>query len=97
MRQAATAGGVSNTTWSRFESGVGQLTPGIVQAVARAFDWPTDWPDNPPTVSPPVDAQTVTRLAQAVERLTHRVDVLQDVVDEQQRAIASLRSSPRRG
>lgn len=63
MRQAATAGDVSNTTWSRFEAGVGQLTPGIIQAVARAFDWPTDWPENPPEISQPVDLEArVARL-----------------------------------
>lgn len=93
MRQAASLGGISNTTWSRYESGVGQMTPGLVRAVARAFDWPTTWPEDSPTTPPGVDAQAVAQLALQVERLARHVDALQDAVDEHQSAIALLQSS----
>ncbi len=46
-RAAATAGGVANTTWSRWMNG-DDLTDGMRQAVAKAFNWPPDWPENPP-------------------------------------------------
>ena len=58
MRAAANLGDVSNTTWSRFENGGVTLTPGIIHAVARAFDWSTAWPTEPPVgdvATPSVD------------------------------------------
>jgi hypothetical protein len=50
-RAAADAGGISNTSWSRFMAG-GELTDQIRHAVATAFDWPTDWPEHLPNDTP---------------------------------------------
>lgn len=55
MRAAATAAGVSNTTWSRMESGAVAITAPMAASIARAFDWPADWETNPPvTLSQPM-------------------------------------------
>jgi transcriptional regulator with XRE-family HTH domain len=43
VRQAASAGGISNTHWQAFENGLQELTPGLSAAVARAFEWDLDW------------------------------------------------------
>lgn len=47
VRQAALAGGVSNTTWARYEES-GNLTHGMRVAIAQAFGFEEDWPENPP-------------------------------------------------
>ena len=44
VRSAATAGGISNTYWGGFEDYKQPLTPTIVEAVARAFNWSRNWP-----------------------------------------------------
>lgn len=45
VRRAAQMGGVSNTTWARFEAGDTPLTGKMRLAVAEAFGWSTDWPE----------------------------------------------------
>lgn len=45
VRQAASAGGISNTYWGNFEDYKQPLTPAIAGAVARAFKWSTSWAD----------------------------------------------------
>lgn len=46
MRAAASAAGVSNTTWSRMEAGAVPITPQMSQAIAHAFEWPSNWETN---------------------------------------------------
>jgi transcriptional regulator with XRE-family HTH domain len=56
VRSAAVLGGVSNTTWGRWETSGVDLTDGMRVAVARAFGWGSDWPENPPPeTAHPVD------------------------------------------
>jgi transcriptional regulator with XRE-family HTH domain len=43
IRQASSAGGISNTYWANFENGTQPLTEGLVAAIARAFEWGEDW------------------------------------------------------
>lgn len=47
VRRAAQIGGVSNTTWSRYEES-GHLTDSMRVAVAKVMGWRTDWPESPP-------------------------------------------------
>lgn len=56
VRSAATAGGISNTTWGGFES-TGRVTDAVRIGVAQAFDWPTTWPESPPALTPLVDGE----------------------------------------
>ena len=69
MRAAAALGGVSNTTWSRYEAGGVTLTPGIVQGVAKAFGWPTTWPEEQPATTTPDFEARLQRLEDVVWRL----------------------------
>lgn len=78
IREAATAGHTSNTTWGRWEAGEIELTPKTTRAIAAAFDWPTTWPDDPPPVTQQHDAvaalqEQVAALIEAVDLLTSRV------------------------
>lgn len=87
-REAAIAGGISNTTWSKFEAG-GELGPAIRRGVAHAFGWPADWPENPPAAIAPVDAVSqlraeVERLAQVVQSQALQIGHLTDAVQELQ-------------
>lgn len=45
VRDAAAAGGISNTYWGQFEDYRQPLTPLIAAAVARAYGWNDDWAD----------------------------------------------------
>lgn len=71
-RDAATAGRISNTSWSRAESS-GEVSAKMRGAVSVAYGWETDWPENPPVI-PPGEAELV---GQALERLTSRVEALE--------------------
>ena len=85
IRDAATLGKISNTTWGGYEAG-GNLTPRVRTAVALAFGWMPDWPENPP--APSLPQETVSQLgeieslqrAQAVA-LAEVLDLLRDVVE----------------
>lgn len=41
-REAADHGGISNTTWGKYEK-TGILTDAMQQAIMRAFDWEPTW------------------------------------------------------
>lgn len=56
VRRAATAGGISNTTWGTFEA-AGQVTDTVRVGVAQAFGWPTTWPEGPPALTPLVEGE----------------------------------------
>ena len=43
VRDAARAGGISNTFWGNFEDYRQALTPLLTAAVSRAFEWSDDW------------------------------------------------------
>lgn len=79
-RDAAIAGGVSNTTWSRFEAG-GPIGDAIRQGVARAFGWSVEWPETPPPDELPPDE---------LSRLRHQVESLADQVQRQSRQLGEL-------
>lgn len=92
----AAAAGVDYSIVTRWMNGSVRPTPeryeaiaGILEVssedVAAACSGATQRDDDP----------TVVRLALQVERLAARVDELQDLVDEQKRAIAWLRSNRR--
>lgn len=51
QREAARRGQVSNTMWSMFESYQRELTPAVVEAIARAYGWPMTWADDPGKIS----------------------------------------------
>lgn len=76
VRQAAAAGGISNTTWGDFYT-TGIATPKIRDAVARAFGWELDWPDNPPPLPEARDDQVMSML----KTLLNRIDDLEQKVD----------------
>jgi DNA-binding XRE family transcriptional regulator len=83
VRQAAAAGGISNTTWHDWEDGRRDLSPKMRDAVAKAFDWPADWNFNPP-------AQRVFESKDAtLDALHEKVDailvLLERLVDQDRR------------
>lgn len=100
-REAAAAGGVANTTWSRFMQ-TGEVTSGIRRAVATAFGWSMDWPENPPP-SPvtPVDereilAAEIAAMRRELERVVAQlgsigetIEATSDAVRTGQRTIAT--------
>jgi hypothetical protein len=63
VRQAATAGGISNTTWGDYYT-TGIATPKIRDAVARVFGWPLDWPENPPPLPEAREDQLLKLIAE---------------------------------
>lgn len=75
VRKAAAAGGVSNTTWGRYEAG-DPLTDTMRLAAAQAFDWPTDWPVNPPTPAEPLEDRTALDLLEQIDRKVDGLDEL---------------------
>lgn len=76
VRTAATAGGISNTWWGKFEDGVQPLTPEIAAAVARAYEWPAEW-------------ATVSQ-SDEVDLLRQRVDELRKDLTDLTRVVAKL-------
>jgi hypothetical protein len=86
VRQAAAAGGVSNTTWGDFYA-TGIATPKMRDAVARAFDWPLDWPENPP----PLPEAREDQLIKLVAALALEVRGLADEVRELRREVRKSR------
>jgi len=86
VRTAATAGGISNTWWGRFEDGLQPLTDSISVAVARALDWPTEWATQP--ADDPLAA-----LRSLVADLSERFDRLQAQVDAGLGAVADSMTS----
>ena len=77
VREAARVGGISNTTWDRYEKG-GKLTGRMRLAVAQAFDWPTDW-DQELSQQQPDDGDVrgqVARLAEAHQETAETLAVL---------------------
>lgn len=87
VREAARRGGVSNTTWSRYESGETSLTGNIRKAVAQAFDWPIGWPDGerpaPHTWEPnhqPDPADLVVAVREAIDEGRERSLKMDEVV-----------------
>lgn len=76
-RQAAAAGDISNTLWSKYEKH-GIVTDAVRAGVARAFDWPMTWPEDPPAdVSP-----------SAGDALRSRLEELEAIVTEMQESRA---------
>jgi DNA-binding XRE family transcriptional regulator len=83
VRQAAAAGGISNTSWHDWEDGRRELSPKVRAAIAQAFDWPSDWNFNPP-------AQRVFEQQDAtLDALHEKVDailvLLERLVDQDRR------------
>lgn len=83
-RDAAVAGGVSNTTWSKFEAGA-PVGEAVRRGVARAFGWSPEWPEHPPTQPPPIDEisqlrREVEALARIVQEQAGQIGELMDVV-----------------
>lgn len=77
IRTAASQGGISNQTWSTYETG-GAITDGIRRAVRQAFEWPQDWPDNLP--APPMTLGVEEELREQVRALGVQVaEVIQRV------------------
>lgn len=74
VRDAASAAGLSNTWWARFEEGLQPITDGIVAGVALAFEWPADWPTQP-------DDGPLAALRAQMAELAARVDELQEQVE----------------
>jgi hypothetical protein len=66
-REAAIAGGISNTTWSKFEA-TGEIGDAMRRGAAKAFGWPMDWPENLPAIEMG-QADAVSQLRVEVERL----------------------------
>lgn len=67
VRDAAAAGGISNTWWAKFEDGVQPLTEGIIAAVAKAYGWDDNWASQPDELD--VLRGQVGELARAVREL----------------------------
>jgi transcriptional regulator with XRE-family HTH domain len=81
MRAAASAAGVSNTTWSRVEAGAVPITPQMSQAIAGAFGWPADWESLPPeTLGHPLSNVAADDL----------LDRIRAELDEHERRIESM-------
>ena len=81
VRQAAAAGGISNTYWGEFEDYKRSLTPLIANAVARAFGWPEDWADGvtmDELAERTFRVSDVSEISDELMKLTERVDALQD-------------------
>ena len=77
MRDAASAGGISNQAWSVFERG-GPITRGVHQAVMQAFGWPETWQTNPPPL-PIGEPGAVELLQREIEGLRDQVRDLAEV------------------
>ena len=90
-RDAALAGGVSNTTWSRFEKG-GPLTNDMRRAVAQAFGWPTTWPADE---VPPEDISRLDRLELEVARLALLVADQTAMIAALVRSMPDVQAEPR--
>lgn len=69
VRQASSAGRISNTYWGEFEDYKRQLTPTIAAAVAKAYDWPADWPDGEVTQLTRRDDDRFSALERAADAL----------------------------
>lgn len=84
IREAAAAGGLSRTTWGKFESGEIGVTTLVNRGVARAFDWPDDWATNVPEIPVSTLAQIDRRLddlARSVESLVTVVERLVELAE----------------
>lgn len=88
-RDASIAGGVSNTTWSKFEAGT-PLGEAMRHGVARAFGWSPEWPENPPVQQPPQDE--IIRLRREVERLARVVQEQGQQIGQLTGVVAELRA-----
>lgn len=104
VRKAASLGGVSNTTWARYEES-GVLTHGMRTAVARAFGFEGDWPENPPAelalalVTPPDDDEDELqelrlRALLAVEGQALLIERLQQDLEQLKVEVAELKRRP---
>lgn len=89
VRAAAQAGGVSNTTWSRFEES-GDLTPKMRRAVSQAFGWPAGWPEGDTAEVDQPDDHDVTAL---MDRMRAILDVTEGRTDSINALTAALRDS----
>jgi transcriptional regulator with XRE-family HTH domain len=85
-REAAALGGVSNTTWGRYEDGDINLSAKVQRAIAQAFGWDADWPDQDYTEpSSEVTArllETLADLAGRFAQIEQRVADLERRLDE---------------
>lgn len=88
-RDAAIAGGVSNTTWSKFEKGA-PLGETMRLGVAKAFGWTPEWPEHPPVRQPPADE--VSQLRREVEALLSQVQEQAQMLGELMDVVAALRA-----
>lgn len=97
VRDAAAAGGISNTYWGQFEDYKQPLTPTIAAAVARAFDWEDTWPDENVSQSdePGVQLLRIEGTRQ-IQDLTERVLRLEDAHVELEGVVAELLEAVRR-
>lgn len=89
VRRAATEGGVSNTTWGKYEAG--QEVAAMIPAVAQAFGWPANWEDTPPVPASPADS--LTRRVEVLEKANAR---LSDEVRSLARQVSALVSRAER-
>lgn len=88
VRQAASRGGISNTTWSLFEKD-GRVTDSVRRGVAAAFEWSGDWPEELPAaprspVADSLDADGIDyrRVVTAAALVADRNNALLDTLDE---------------
>lgn len=95
-RDASIKGGVSNSTWSDWESGRRPLSPRLRSAVAQAFGWSTDWVENPPpapdVVGTVAAAEVMARL-DAIDEKINRLVGLPAAVEELVLSIHSMLKS----
>lgn len=77
VRTAAAKGEISNTYWGGFEDYKQPLTPTIVEAVARAFNWSRSWPAEQ-TAGDSTAGFDWSALPSVVEAHGHRLDELQE-------------------
>jgi hypothetical protein len=89
-REAAIAGGISNTTWSKFEA-TGEIGDAMRRGAAKAFGWPMDWPENLPVMEI-VGVDAVSQLRAEVERLARVVQAQGLQIVELTSAVRSMQA-----
>lgn len=79
VRSAATAGGVSNTTWAAYES-TGVLTDAMQRAIVRAFGWESTWADDVTAEPPAVEHDVLRMLVSEVAALREDVAAVAELL-----------------
>lgn len=79
VRAAATAGGVSNTTWSTYEA-TGVLTDKMQRAIVQAFGWDATWAEHLPAEPPSSGEDVLRMLVDEVAALRRHVELLAELL-----------------